>query len=194
MAPTLSDGHRRLLEIALEKYPTDWDEAVERVHPHLRADRCVRRREDWLGKPGRPGIVGWKSTWALTKATWGRAVPRVTREAFALAATGSRENLVRSVEKLDELPGVGVRMATAILTFYDPLKFTVMDVNAWGSLVHLGIADPFDFGYELAEDYPPYNDACRELSLSFHHTLRETDRALWVLGASKGRPDDYGKG
>ena len=82
-------------------------------------------------------------------------------------------------------------MATAILMFYDPERYSVMDVNAWRSLVYIGFADPFDFWYEEAEDYPAYNETGLRLSREFHRTLRETDRALWVLGASMGDPQAY---
>src|SRR5207245_7328325 len=105
-------------------------------------------------------------------ASRGPRVRRVTGKAFAQAAGGSDEDLKGAVEKLDELPGVGVRMATAVLMFYDPKRFTVMDVNAWRSLVHLGFVHAFDFWFEESKDYPPFNKTCLELSRQFHHSLR----------------------
>jgi hypothetical protein len=191
MAPKLSETDRRLLGLALEKYRVEWDEPLGRIHPHLAVDRCVARPEDWLGSPGRPGIVGWKSRRALAKASWDPGVPRVTKAAFTLASSGSSEKLIEAVELLDGLGGVGVRVATAILMFYDPGNFSVMDVNAWRSLVHLGFVDVFDLWYEDSEHYPKYNRTCIELSRQFRHALRDTDRALWILGDTAGHPEEY---
>src|SRR5439155_4716683 len=134
----------------------EWDEPIGRIHPSLQGDRCVARREDWIGQGDRKGIIAWKAARALGTATWDEQVPRVTRKAFALASTGSRDGLLKAVEMLDDLPGVGVRIATAILMFYDPERFSVMDVNAWRSLVYTGFAGPFDFWFEESEDYPAY--------------------------------------
>ncbi len=186
VASALLVRHRNLLKIALGKYELEWDEPIGRIHPNLRRDRCVALKEDWVGQGDRKGIIAWKAARVLGKATFDEQIPRVTRKAFARASTGSRDGLVEAVDWLDDLPGVGVRMATAILMFYDPERYSVMDVNAWRSLVHIGFADPFDFWYEESEDYPAYNEACLRLSRELHHTLRETDRALWVLGDAQG--------
>ena len=189
--PQLAARNRILLELALGEYKLEWDEPLERIHPHLWQDKCVSRRQDWLGGGERKGIVGWKAARVLGKASWEARVPRDTRAAFSKASKGIDEELVSAVDLLDRLPGVGVRMATAILMFYDPDRFSVMDVNAWRSLVHIGFADAFDFWYEDAADYPAYNMACRQLSEQFRHNLRDTDRALWILGATAGNPKEY---
>ena len=183
--------HRNLLEIALGKYDLEWDEPIGRIHPNLERDCCVARKEDWVGQRDRKGIIAWKAARVLGKATWDEQIPRVTRKAFAHASTGSHDGLVTAVDWLDDLPGVGVRMGTAILMFYDPERYSVMDVNVWRSLMHIGFADPFDFWFEESEDYPAYNEACLRLSREFRRTLRETDRALWVLGDSEGNPQAY---
>jgi hypothetical protein len=194
MASTLSSTNRGRLERALRAYDVKWDEPIEKIHPHLQRDRCVSARADWIGTKENKGIVRWKAARALKRARWSWKVPDSTREAFALASSGSKRGLVAAVKLLDELPGVGVRMATAILMFYDPGKFSVMDVNAWRSLVHLGFADAFDFWYEDAADYPAYNEACLVLSQEFHHTLRDADRALWTLGDAEGDLEAYEAG
>ena len=191
MLPKLTARSWSLLERALRKYNLEWDEPIGRIHPNLRRDGCVARKEDWVGRGVRKGIIAWKAARILGKATWDLEIPRTTRRAFELASTGSQDELTKAVELLDDLSGVGVRMATAILMFYDPERYSVMDVNAWRSLIYIGFADTFDFWYEDAEDYPAYNEARLRVSREFHRTLRETDRALWALGDSEGNPQAY---
>ncbi|MEM3829195.1 MAG: hypothetical protein QXP36_08290, partial [Conexivisphaerales archaeon] len=60
-----------------------------------------------------------------------KEIENVTREAFKLAEEGDVE---KAIEKLDDLYGVDVRTTSAILTFYNPQKFGVIDKNAWKAL------------------------------------------------------------
>jgi hypothetical protein len=77
-----------------------------------------------------------------------------------------------AVETLDRLHGVGVPMATAILTMINPEKYTVIDVRA---LESLGLSK-WDGS---AGFYIDYLQACRALAFKYKVTLRTLDRALW---------------
>jgi hypothetical protein len=84
-----------------------------------------------------------------------------------------------AVETLDRLHGVGVPMASAILTTINPEKYTVIDVRA---LQSLGVSK-----WDGSASY--YLDYLRECSsLAFMHkvSLRTLDRALWQWSKEHG--------
>jgi len=182
----LTGAHRRELEKALEHYPQDdWESRLLRDLPvRFQAARCIERKEDFLE------IVRWKAPRQTGHASENRPekLRRASAQAFALA---SEDRVVEAIKSLraPALSGVGTRVATAILMFYEPNRFTVLDKLAWRSLVHLGVLDAFDCWFEEPEDYPPYLGACTRLAKWFQHTLRDTDRALWQLAEDNGRSD-----
>lgn len=86
------------------------------------------------------------------------------------------------VNLLTNLEGVSVKMATAILLFTDPSRHTVLDWRAWAVLHEAGYL-PYRIGTSsTTEDYLVYLGACWSLTGEFDSSLRELDRALWVLG------------
>ena len=58
-------------------------------------------------------------------------IKKITEEAIELARASKAKE---SVEKLRELHGADVRVASAILTAYDPNRFAVVDWKAWEAL------------------------------------------------------------
>lgn len=71
------------------------------------------------------------------------------------------------------LRGVQVRAASALLTIWDPLRHTVMDVRSLGALHGLGAIETTDMSY------PSYLSVCREIAGRLDVDLRTLDRALW---------------
>jgi len=126
-------------------------------------------------------IVLWKSPRSKTYVQRNDAeqVEEVTREAFAAPDPCS------AVRKLDQLHGVGVRIASAILTVFDPCRYTVLDVRAWASLKRLGLLRELGLCSSMslysAETYGAYLSACQRLAVAHGVTLRTLDRCLWVL-------------
>ena len=77
-----------------------------------------------------------------------------------------------AVAVLTALHGVGIPMASAILTAIDPERYTVLDYRA---LESLGITNwPETIGFYVA-----YLNACRQLASVHGKSLRTLDRALW---------------
>lgn len=97
---------------------------------------------------------------------------------FAVAAPDERSAVVA----LDRLDGVGVPVASAILTTINPEKYTIIDVYA---LKSLGVrnAPTGSVDYYLA-----YLRECRELAHQFNISLRKLDHALWQWGYDHSRP------
>ena len=127
---------------------------------------------DWKYPPGK--------TRGLAARNGSEAVVEITREAFAAC------DPIDAVSTLSRLHGVGVAMASAILTAFDPLRFTVIDKRAWNALEKLNLIEPLGLsglGDRLGyfETYAAYLRACTQLADEAGVSLRSLDRCLWTL-------------
>ena len=168
----------QLLEGALFDHNEGWD-GYHEIHLRLQRDKAIKGKDDFVD------IIDWKSPRNTKRARkqvrWNGRLVQLTEEAFKRADRGQLE---MAIEKLDEIPQVAPRTASAILMFYNPEKFTVMDVFAWTAL-DKGLGMKPGFGYKTAKDYPQYNAMCRKVATDFGRNLRDTDRALWFMGKHK---------
>ena len=82
-------------------------------------------------------IVKWKAARVAGQARRNSEadIINTTRDAFAA------QDACTAVWIMDSLRGVGIRMASAILTVFDPVRYTVMDRRAWASLKTLGLEE-----------------------------------------------------
>jgi endonuclease III len=95
-------------------------------------------------------------------------------------ATSQDVTVKAAIEALDELHGVGIPMASAILAMARPEVYTIIDFRA---LEALGVTKwPKTSAY-----YEAYLGTCRELSKQHKKTLRTLDRALWQWSKERGR-------
>jgi hypothetical protein len=90
----------------------------------------------------------------------------------ALAAKSEKE----AIEELDGLVGIGVPVASAILTATYPERYTIIDVNA---LAGLGVSNELQ---GRADYYVLYLRNCRDLAHEYQRSLRDIDHALWQCG------------
>lgn len=116
----------------------------------------------------------WGRKRGLVKENDEQFVRGVTQVSFAT----NNERL--KLEVLTLLRGVYIRMASAILFFCYPKRYTIMDGRAWESLKALGkidgeIEDTF-------ECWQKYNKRCQDIAKQFDISLRELDKALWYKG------------
>jgi len=104
---------------------------------------------------------------------------KITSEAFKLA---DQDRIKEAVEKLRKLPEVGVAVASAILTFYNPNKYGVIDIYAWKALYD----EQRKSGDFKPEEYVRYLKDIREIATTnkCNMTPRQVDLALWHLGIS----------
>jgi hypothetical protein len=114
-------------------------------------------------------IVRWKSTRraALIDDNTDAEIAKALRFAADIRTS---EKL--AVEILDALHGVGVPVASAILTTIHPTKYTVIDFRALESLGVSKWNQSVDF-------YLSYLRACSALAVKHKVSLRTLDRALW---------------
>ena len=135
-------------------------------------------------------IVAWKSRRQKTNVLKNAAevVAAVTRQAFAIGEPRLAAWMLRYLE------AVSTRMASAILTVYDPDRYTVLDVRAWAALEQLGLLEPLGldrFGgsatvsLNSCETYGAYVDACAQLAAATGVSLRTLDRCLWTVDRLK---------
>lgn len=112
-------------------------------------------------------IGRWKAnrTTGRIRANSEADVEEVTRLAIS-----SSENMRHRI--LCVLSGVGVPMASAVLTIWNSDLYTVYDVRASESLKHLRIEPP-------TPGYASYRRHCLELADRLDVQLRDLDRALW---------------
>jgi len=174
------DLGRRVLEHLESKYPEEedmYDEEVEQLESLPTAfENGTWSQEDveW--------IIEWKVGPAFVKPVLGyfhKNDDAVVQEHIKRAA---HESSIRNkVEALISLHGIGVPVASSILMFINPDRFTVIDERAWNMLQETKY-----LSQELSEDpnvdeYLIYLGACWTLANEYDVSLRTLDRALWVL-------------
>jgi len=90
------------------------------------------------------------------------------------------------IKILTDINGIGIAIASAILTVCYPNDFTVIDYRVLNSLKELGVevkGNP----RENIKDYLRYVDICKAEAKKYGLTLRDFDRALWAMDWYKGR-------
>lgn len=119
-----SDRVKAELDSALEGYEgrEDEDALLSRLSKRFQKDGLIADKDDFLE------VVKRKAARSLGHARKNpvATIRERTRRAFDLAL---RDEIVQAPDLLGILKGVKTRTATTLLTFYDPARFTVMDVN-----------------------------------------------------------------
>jgi len=90
-------------------------------------------------------------------------------------------NIRAKVESLTSLSGVGVPVASAILLFINPERFTVIDDRAWRVLHETGYLPQELSDDPSVEEYLMYLGTCWALVNEYDVSLRTLDMALWTL-------------
>lgn len=123
-------------------------------------------------------IVRWKSTRSMG---YFEQNDHDKIEACVTAAI----NANRPAQKLDSLTnldGVAIRVASAILMFMEPDRFTVLDWRTWQTLKQAGyLRDEFP-NHPGVDAYLIYLGACWAIANEYAVSLRTLDRVLWSLG------------
>jgi len=94
-------------------------------------------------------------------------------------AIAAKTNPREAVESLTRLKGVGVKIASAILTSMFPELYTVCDFRASEAL---GVDDRNDVDFYVA-----YLHACRRIAKEYCVTLRNFDRANWQWSKNRAK-------
>ena len=125
---------------------------------------------------GTPGnlepIIKWKSPRPLSRIMTGNTPDEIS-EALRVAVSAKHVRTAAGV--LCGLNGVDVAMASAILTTIHPDRYTVID---WRALNALGVKK----SWLTVDDYLQYLAFCKDKAIELGISLRDLDRALWILG------------
>lgn len=155
------------IEVLAGRYPDDDTDALE-------AGRRIKEGE--YSRKNLERIFCWKANDRGKSRLLGNTDVEI-EDALRLAVNAKTERAAIAV--LCGLDGVGVPVASAIMTRVKPETFTVIDFRA---LESLGIKK-YSMGIGL---YLAYLRACRELSGQHRVPLRMLDRALWQWSSEKG--------
>jgi hypothetical protein len=156
------------------------DHILNHVAPSVRSRGAFTAAELLL-------VASWKSDRTVSCVAMNERIGAGTLAALTGAALAPALTSSRRVEALREIHGVGVRMASAILMFWDPAQYTVLDVRALralggyaesaaGTLFTAHSGEWWDGNYDL------YCAGCRSIAAREQRDLRLLDRALWKRG------------
>jgi hypothetical protein len=104
----------------------------------------------------------------------------------ALRMAAGAKTARASIAVLCGLRGVGVPVASAILTAIDPSRYTIIDFRALEALGYTGSDRNIDF-------YLGYLSKCRDLATEHKVSLRDLDRALWQWSKENNRQEGTAK-
>lgn len=127
-------------------------------------------------------IIEWKS--ARIAGLIEKNSPSDVAKALRFAAD-SRTSEKSAIQTLCALKGVGIPVASAILTMVYPDKYTIIDFRA---LEALGVKQ--GSGEDTVDYYLEYLQACRILAQRCKTDLRTLDRALWQWSKERGGSSD----
>ena len=102
------------------------------------------------------------------------------REAVLSAANA--EGLENRVDRLLELEGVDLHVASAFLQFIDPGRYVAVDGRTWGALHEAGELDDPHSDPVTLEEYRTFLAACRRVAEEADVDLWTLYRALWRIG------------
>ncbi len=124
-------------------------------------------------------IVVWKSNRAKTKVKKG--LEKAGKSVSELMTEVSQaDSLKDKVEILWDIEGIGLSIASAILTVCYPEEFTVLDYRAWEVLTEAAVHGLPTRSSWHPEDYLQYCEVCRRLADQMNLSLRDLDRAVWA--------------
>ena len=130
-------------------------------------------------------IVIWKSNRAKTKVLKGikedgRTVEKLTKDVH------QENDLEKKVEILNSVSGIGIPIASAVLTVCYPDIFTIVDYRASQTLNELGRNFKGDPTTSVSV-YMEYVETCSQFAKKEGLSLRDTDRVLWGYDFYEGK-------
>ena len=153
---------------ALDRYTSDTAEMQRENQAFASGDRIASGD---LDPRHLRAIIDWKSP--RPKGLIAGNTPEDIGDALRVACTTPQDRTAIAV--LFGLRGIGVPMASAILTAINRDRYTVID---WRALNALGVKS----SEVTIDEYLEYLAYCRSGAATMQVSLRDLDRALWILG------------
>ena len=138
----------------------------------------VLNEQGFLTKTQLLEILKWKSPRPLKHylANNEKAVKEITTLAFAT------QNDTMKIHILTALNGVNLPAASAILMFYNPSKFPVIDIRVWQQLYKANLVEtnPKGLSFKLQE-WETYLAVIRSLAKDLKLTARQVEKRIFDL-------------
>lgn len=124
-------------------------------------------------------IIIWKSNRSKTNIKRGLAAAR-TSATELMSQVSEAPTALAKLDALVRIPGIGLAIASAILTVCYPEQFTVLDYRAWDTAKKERIGGLPDREPQTPTEYLQYCQACQRFAARLGMSLRDLDRALWA--------------
>ena len=134
------------------------------------------RERGFLTKKEFIEISKWKSPRPLKhyEENDEKLVKEITKAAFAT------KNEKIKIHILTALKGVNYPTASAILMFYDPQKYPVLDIRVWQQLYKEKLVDTNAKGQNFTlEEWEKYLEVIRRIAKKFGLTVREVEKSFF---------------
>lgn len=121
-------------------------------------------------------ILNWKSPRPLNhyKANTESKIKEIIKLAF------STENDTLKIHILTALKGVSFPAASAILMFYNPTKYPVIDIRVWKQLYYAKLVDTNARGQNFSlKECEKYFQVVRQLAAELNITARQVEKRLF---------------
>ena len=164
--------------------------------PYFESASTVFRRRKYLFKKEFISICEWKTRRQRNRYQENSEadIVRITTEVISM-----HPKIKEQIDSLTQLKGVGVPVASAILTVIFPEYYCVLDYRAWRALLWV-TSEPFRFNdyrefsgimdkfrnYASKESYIEYIKKVRKLAVKYSMTPRKIEGALWMYDKKGG--------
>lgn len=133
-------------------------------------------KQDFLTKDQLMKILHWKSPRPLKY--YSSNSEKDIREITALAFSTSNDSL--KIHILTALNGVNYPSASAILMFYDPSNYPVLDIRVWRQLYNANLVDTNSRGQNFTlKQCETYFQVIRQLATDLKLTARQVEKRLF---------------
>ncbi len=166
--------YKRLQHLIGKHLPTKEDPQTQELIEEL---ACVRKKGH-LTKAELIKICRWKSPRAIRFIATNREkrIKKITKAAFA---TRSEQ---KKIALLTDLHGVGVPMASAVLTLTNPTKYGVLDIRVWQLLFKMGAVGTNKGGTSFNfEHWCKYLKILRYYAKLYAVGARDVERTLFMV-------------
>jgi len=123
-------------------------------------------------------IITWKANRAKTKVQAGLRTANLIATRLMKRVRSIHDDSEK-MQALDNVPGIGIPIASAILTVCYPTRFTVLDYRAWETLHELNYVSYQTMPDSIKGYFERYLPVCKHLAEQMKITLRDLDLALW---------------
>jgi hypothetical protein len=123
-------------------------------------------------------IITWKANRAVSKVRKVLKRKKLSPSKLMSQVSKCRDDREK-MKTLDEVKGIGVPIASAILTVCYPERFTILDYRAWVTLCFFKKVKGKRVPTSIDGYFNTYLPACKQWAQDLKVSLRDLDHAMW---------------